>query len=69
MLNDPAEMCLCCHADDACEFDPHLGDVCEECGEDLEIIGWWLVEHPALDLCHPPVLGSFEAEIWPYLDH
>jgi len=63
---DVATMCQCCHADDACEYDLHVGEVCQDCGELLEEIGWGLVEHPVLGLDHPPPLGSPEATQWPH---
>ncbi len=68
-MEDVAEACQCCHADDASEFDIHVGEVCDECAEDLEEIGWELVEDPELGLCHPPPLGSPEADLWPYFEH
>ncbi|CAN5709730.1 hypothetical protein BH09VER1_BH09VER1_44180 [soil metagenome] len=58
----PAEVCQCCHADDASEYDIHLGEVCEECGELLEEIGWDLVEDETLALCHPPPID--DSETW-----
>ena len=63
-----ASPCQCCFADDACEFDIHVGEVCEECGELLEEIGWDLVEDDTLALCHPPPIDSPESETWRSFD-
>lgn len=68
MSREPADPCQCCFADDASEYDIHVGEVCEECGEELENIGWWLVECPSLGLCHPPPIGSIEADAPPFDD-
>ncbi len=60
----PASPCQCCFADDASEFDIHVGEVCEECGELLEEIGWDLVEDETLSLCHPPPIDHPDSETW-----
>lgn len=68
-MDDLQEPCLCCGADEASEWDSHCGEVCEECAEDMYEIGEFLAGHPALDLRHPPKIGSHEAALWMKNNH